>query len=907
MAKKEKIVLIDTSALVYRAFHALPPLTTKKGELVNAVYGFTSILLKVLKELKPGYVVCAFDKKGPTFRHKAFEAYKAHRPPTPPELDSQFTIVRQVLETLNIPIFEKAGFEADDIIGALNQEKGELESIIVTGDLDELQLIDPKTKVYTMRRGFSDTIIYDQEKVKERYGLEPLQLIDYKALKGDPSDNIPGVPGIGEKTALDLIQKYGSLENVYQNLEDLKPNLKTTLEDYKDQAFLSRDLSQIITDIPLDFELEKCRTHDFNRQKVFDLFQELGFKSLLNKLPASLQKEEKEKPSRVSYQAISDEKSFLELLKNIQKQKVLSLDTETTSKDALKADLVGLCLSFKEGQGFYIPLGHDHGEQLNINFVLERLKPVFESPKVVKIGHNLKYDFLVLKKYNVHLSLPFFDTMIAAYLINPGVKAQKLEELAFSELGVEMQPIHELIGKGKNEILFSAISIKQALDYAAEDADIAFRLYNHLLPHLKKEKLFDLFSKIEMPLIPVLAQMEWDGIKINKNFLKKLSSNFDLKIKNLEKNIWQKGGEKFNINSPLQLKKILFEKLKLAELEGLKEVLKKVKTGGFSTSASMLEKLKHYHPIIDDILEYREFVKLKTTYIDALPLLVDPKTSRVHTSFNQAITATGRLSSSNPNLQNIPVRTPTGSQIRKAFIAEKGFQIFSFDYSQIELRVIASFACDPKMIAAFKNKEDIHKRTAAEVFGIPLEKVGSKERRIAKTINFGIIYGISSYGLTQGIGISQIQAQEFIEKYFLIHQGIASYIKETIEKARENGYVETFLGRRRYLPEINSPNFQIRAAAERMAINMPIQGTAADLIKKAMIEIDDHLKKSKLKARMVLQIHDELIFEMPPQEMEILAPQIKKVMEKTIKLSVPIVVDISYGKNWGELKPFVIK
>ncbi|RJO61543.1 DNA polymerase I [candidate division WS5 bacterium] len=942
--KKQKFVVFDGNAVVHRAYHAMPPMTTKKGELVNAVYGYSSMMLKVLAELKPDYVAVAFDMQAPTFRHEEYKEYKATRVKGPEDLYEQFLRVREVTEALNIPIFEKKGFEADDIIGTLAcvAPKG-IEVIIVTGDLDELQLVDKRTKVYTMRRGFTDTVLYDEKAVLDRYGFGPDKLVDYKALRGDPSDNIPGVAGIGEKSAMSLIQKYGSVENIYKNIDDLTGSLKNKLEAGRENALLSKRLSQIVCDVSVKLNLDKCCTYDFDRQKVFKVFQELGFKSLLNRLPkeelqqglfaegsnsakTALAKEDKIHIKKADYKIITEEKDLDKLTKSFAKEKIIAVDTETDSQIAVSANLVGISISKKEGEAYYIPVGHEvkseklkvksdgfrtsqndetnlDSRQLPKELVLEKLRPILENKRVKKVGHNLKYDYIVFKNAGITLNGIYFDTMIVAYLLNQNLRSPKLDDVAFSEIGIEMIHIHEIIGKGKNEINFKDAEIEKAYKYACEDADVALRLYHHLREELAEKKQKGLYERIEAPLIPILAEMEIAGVLVDEKVLEKSSREMGSRTKKLEKEIHKMGGDVFNINSPSQLQKILFEKLRLQEKIDDPRELKKLKSGGFSTGAGELEKLSGTHKIIGKISEYRELTKLKSTYLDTLPNLINPRTGRIHTSFNQAITATGRLSSSDPNLQNIPIRTEEGKEIRKAFIAPKGKKLLCVDYSQIELRIVAHISGDKVMTETFRRADrDIHTATAAKVYGVKESEVTANMRRNAKAVNFGIIYGVSPHGLKQSTGMSREEAHDFIEKYFKVHTGIKKYTKEIIEVAKKVGYVDTLFDRRRYLPEINSNNFAVRGQAERMALNMPIQGTAADLIKMAMIEIAKDLPKISPDTQMLLQVHDELVFEVPDKDIKKVTKFVTDKMDNVIKLSVPITAVAESGQNWAECK-----
>ena len=864
------------------------------------------IFLNMLKELKPSLVAVAFDYPKPTFRHKIYKAYKAKRVKAPQELYDQIPKIKEILKALNIPIFEKPGYEADDLIGAIDKKaKNKVdETIIVTGDLDHLQLVDEKTKVYTMKRGLTDTVVYDQKGVKNRYGLKPEELLDFKGLRGDPSDNIPGIPGIGEKTAAELISNYGSIEGIYKNIEKLQPRLQKLLKGKQSKAELAKELVTIKSDIPIEFDLQKCALHDFDRTKVVKIFQELEFKSLLPKLPTPAETAQKslfgvstapaEKARKVegNYQIIGSEKQLSELISKLKKSKGLVIDIETDRLDAVTGRIIGLSFSYKEKQAFYLPFTTEKDAKDN----LKKLKAVLENPKIPKYGHNLKYDYMVLKRYGVELAPIAFDTMIASYLLNPQTRAHNLDQIAFVELGYEMIPISELIGTGKKQKLLSEVPVKKTAIYSCEDADISFRLYKRFAPQLKKEKLEDLFYKIEIPLVKVLADMELVGIKLNTVYLSKLSKKVNQKISVLKQKIYKTAGLRFNISSTQQLSQVLFDKLKIST-----NGIKRTKTGR-STAASELEKLKGKHEIIDLIREYRELSKLKNTYLDALPKLVNPKTDRLHTNFNQTITATGRLSSSNPNLQNIPVRTELGEEIRKSFVVDKGSLLISADYSQIELRIVASLAKDKKMIQAFENDEDIHLATAAEIFGKADAKVTPQMRRVAKTVNFGVLYGMSPYGLAQSLGIEQEKAGLFIKKYFSVYSGVRDYIADVISETRKSGHVETLSGRRRYLPEINSGMPQVRRAAERMAINMPAQGTAAEIMKLAMIAVADYLEKTKAKDQLLLQVHDELVFEVPKADVKKTTQKIKNIMERVFKLAVPLKVDIKVGPNWKEME-----
>ena len=906
MANK-KFIIIDGNSLLHRAWHALPPLTTKTGEITNAVYGFTMILLRVLKDLKPDYLAVAFDSRGPTFRHQEFKEYKAQRIKQPDEFYQQFPRVKEILENFGIKYLEVPGYEADDIIASLKlkTQSLKLKTIVVSGDLDLLQLVDKQTEVYTLKKGITEVAIYDEKAVKERYGLKPEQMIDFKALRGDPSDNILGVKGIGEKTALELIKKFGSLENLYQNLDqaEIKDRVKTILKEQKENAFFSKKLVTIKKNVPLKVNLDDLKMTQPDKEKIINLFQKLEFHSLLSRVlnlltPIEADKKEEQtqfKPKINDYVLIDSKEKFENFLAELKKQKEFALDTETTGLNPFEAKLLGISFSWQAGKAFYLPIN-------NFQFSLSDLKSILENPAIKKIGHNIKYDFEVLENFGIKLAGIFFDTMVAAYLLNPGKRTYSLDFLVFAEFGFQMTTLESLIGKkGKKQIPIEMLPIKKLADYSCADADYTWRLKQKLESQLKtRGKLWWVFEKIEMPLIEVLAKMEKNGLKIDLDFLKNLSAEVKKDLEKLETKIFNLTGEKFNLNSPSQLKDVLFNKLKIP-IKGLS----KTKTG-VSTAASELDKLKTAHPVIPLILEYRELSKLYSTYLETLPKLVNPKTLRLHTSFNQTITATGRLSSSEPNLQNIPVRTELGKKIRQAFIAENGYSLISADYSQIELRIIASLSQDKKMIDFFQEGKDIHQMTAAEIKGLPPEKVTPEMRRLAKTVNFGIIYGLGRTGLAESAGISKEEAEKFIEKYFKIYHQVKEYIEKLKKEAQEKEYAETLFGRRRYLPEIVSDVQVLKAEAERAAINMPIQGLVADLIKLAMIELDKKLSVFGEAVKMVLQIHDELLFEVKDEKVKEVVKIIKEVMENPpIKLAVPIKVEIRTGKNWGTLKDFI--
>jgi len=904
---KQRLIIIDGNALIHRSFHALPPtLRTQKGVLVNAVYGFTSFLLKALSEFNPEYVVLTLDKKGPTFRHEAYTEYKATRVKAPDELYEQIPLVKEVATAFNIPIFELSGFEADDLIGTIcekTKKEKDLEKIIITGDLDTLQLIDENTKVYTMSRGLNDSVLYDAQAVYARYNLGPEQIIDYKALRGDVSDNIPGVKGIGEKTASDLIAEFKDLNGVYRAVEENNKNIKSRiielLKTNQQNAYLSQKLATINKEAPIEFSLQKITFSSFSLDKVLKIFSELEFKSLLlkvkalkektNKTDAILNEKLSSKERTTNYELITDEKKFISFLEKLKKQKEFSLSILASDPDPFKSTLIGLAFSWKEGEAFFVKTNKEN---------LKLLQPILNNPEIKKNGHNIKQGWRVLKNNNLNLEGISFDAMIASYLLNPGNRQHNLESIVFNDLGLEKMNSQNTKKTEATQLSldFKEINLEKISLYTCEEADYINRLTKILKKRLQEEGLWELFNEMEMPLIKVLGQMEENGIKLSLPLISDLRKIVGEKIIKLEKNIYQLAGEKFNINSTKQLKEILFVKLKISTSN-----IKKTKTG-FSTAEDELEKLENNHPIIPFLREYRELNKLQTTYLNALGEMINPKTGRIHTSFNQTITATGRLSSSDPNLQNIPIKTKEGQEIREAFIAAPGYKLLGLDYSQIELRLAAHLSGDKKLIKAFKNNEDIHTATAAEINDVSLKDVTKKMRREAKAINFGILYGQGPHGLSQSASIPYYQANEFIKKYFLAYPNIKKMIEKTIKDAQKNSYAITLFGRKRPLPEINSNLVFIRKSAERMATNTPIQGTAADMIKMAMIKISKLINGKEEEIKMLLQIHDELIFEIKKDKLNFYAPKIKEIMENIMPLKVPVIVDENSGNNWGDLK-----
>ena len=902
---KPRLVLFDGNALVHRAFHALPPLTVSKtGEMVGATYGFALMLLKAISELKPTHYAIAFDRKAPTFRHQLFDQYKAQRPPTPDELVNQLGRVRELVEAFHIPIFELDGYEADDVLGTLSQQAGrqDIDTVIVTGDADAMQLVSPRVKVFTPKKAFGDTILYDEAAVSQKYGVKPEQIADFKGLVGDASDNIPGVPGVGEKTAVKLLQQFGTIDQIYDHIDEVAPpKVQARLRQNEALARQSKELATIVTQTPITLNLDDCQISHYDRHRVAELFRELEFFSLLPKLPETEEipsqiptQVKAELPPQQDYHIVNTTSALDGLLNRLSTAKSIAFDTETTSLNAMLAQLVGISLSPAPGEAYYIPVGHvgwGQVEQLPLEQVISRLKPLCEDATLAKLAHNGKYDITVLAEYGVTVNNLAFDTMLAAYLL--GEKSLGLKALAFSKLGIEMTPITALIGSGAKQLSMSQVEVNQAANYSCADADITGQLTELLKPELHQQGLWKLFSEVEMPLIPVLIHMERNGVALDTDLLRQMSHQLGEQLLRREAEIYNSVGHQFNINSPQQLSSVLFQELKLPPARKTK--------GGYSTGAPVLEELRGVHPVIEFILDYRQLAKLKSTYIDALPGLINPKTGRVHTSFSQTRTATGRLSSSEPNLQNIPVRGELGRKVRNAFVAPSGFCLLSGDYSQIDLRALAHLSGDPSLLTAFHQDKDIHTATAAQLFNVDASQVTLDMRRLAKTVNFGVIYGMSDYGLEQATELSREEAAQFITSYFEKYPGVKQYLESTKEQARKLGYVQTLLGRRRFIPEINSSNRQVREAAERMAINMPVQGTSADIIKVAMINLEREMDKRHLRSKMLLQVHDELIFEVPEDELEEMRQLVPEIMSTALELSVPLKVDIKTGSNWGEM------
>jgi DNA polymerase I len=1013
--KRQKLMIVDGHAMIHRAFHAVPEdLTTSKGEVVNATFGFTSILIKELGDIKPDYIAVAFDRPTPTFRHLEYAAYKAHRPTLPDIMRPQFGRIREIVEAFGIPIYEMDGYEADDVIGTLSVQatlQG-VDTIILTGDMDTLQLVNEHVRVKIAKRGISDITDYGIPQVMERYGLPPEKLPDFKGLVGDTSDNIPGVPGIGPKTATKLLTEYGDLEGVLAHVDELSPKEQRLLREQSAQALQSKHLATIVREVPVQLDLEASRAGQVRREQAVALFRELEFRTLVDKIPGgtgsapdsspavvekpqpepipaldeelieaaplgivsiltppappalasitlptaqssppgagkpevatgvtTAEQDELMQPSlfetietaparqlrhpvipqngkaeeintlfidaRESMQTkttiIDDVEALQDLVQRLRRASAFALDTETTSDDPWHADLVGMSFAMTPGEAYYIPVGHvqtadgsEAGKQLPLAYVLAQLKSVLEDANTRKYCHNAKYDLLMFLRNGITVKGLTFDSMVGAYLIDPGRRGLGLKDQVFQRLGHVMTEIAKLIGTGSKAISMAQVAIPLAADYAGADADMTLRLVGSISEELRRYQLLDLFYNIEMPLLPVLMQMEIYGVALDGVFLRELDARFTEQIHALEKEIYDSVGHQFNINSTRQLGEILFTELKLPSG-------KKNKTG-YSVSADVIENLRGKHPMVDHLLEYRQFTKLKSTYVDGLLALMD-ETGRVHTTFSQTTASSGRLSSSNPNLQNIPIRTEVGRQLRRAFIAAPGYRLLTADYSQIELRILAHITHEPRLVEAFNQNEDIHNITAASLFNIALAEVTKDQRRLAKTVVYAVLYGQSAFGLAQITNMSTGEASEFIKRYHETFPHIKEYVERTLNQARKQGYVNTMYGRKRFFPDMAGLPFNERQALEREAINMPIQGSNADLIKIAMIRIQHAIAQQRLRTRMILQVHDELVFEVPDDELDAARKLVRREMEGVEKLLVPIKVEMKIGRNWYEAEP----
>jgi DNA-directed DNA polymerase len=925
----KKLFLLDAYALIFRGYYAFikNPRINSKGMNTSAIVGFMNSLLEVIRKEQPHLLAVCFDKGGSQQRTAIYPEYKANRDETPEAIRLAIPYIHQILEAMRIPIIEKEGYEADDIIGTLSKqaEKQGYTVYMVTPDKDYSQLVSPHIFMYKPARGGNEVEIWGVEEVKENFQVEyPEQVIDLLGMMGDAVDNIPGLPGVGEKTAQKLLKEFGSLENLLANTDKLKGKLRENIEANKEKGLLSKTLARILLDVPVTFDEKDFELSAPQMDKIKPIFEELEFRTMLATLqkafgvapaaqpdlfslaglsspvatqpmfaeavPTQKLKTIKEVPHQ--YQLLTTQAEVEALLPELLVQKEVCFDTETTSLNELEAKIVGLALSWEVHKGYYILFPEDFdlaGQWLSV------LKPFFESTTILKIGQNLKYDLKVLTNYGIEVCGQLFDTMIAHYLLNPDMR-HNMDLLSEAYLGYTPIAIDTLIGKkGKGQLTMRAVPAELQKEYAVEDTDVTLQLKHTFLPLLEKDQMTKLFTEVEAPLVKVLAQMEYEGIRLDTHFLGELSKEINTDLIALQTTIFDQAGESFNLSSPKQLGDILFEKLKLLSKP------KKTKTGQYATSEEVLSQLAAEHPIVANVLEFRALQKLQSTYIEALPREVNPRTGRVHTTFMQAVTATGRLSSNQPNLQNIPIRTPRGSQIRKAFVPRnEDYTLLSADYSQIELRIIAALSEEDHMIEAFLQGQDIHRSTAAKVFAVPIEEVTKEQRSHAKTVNFGIIYGVSAIGLSQQTSLTRSQSKELIDTYYQTYPKLKGYIEKQIAFAREHGYVETILGRRRYLPDVYSRNQVVRGAAERNAVNAPIQGSAADIIKIAMVRIAQRLEREHLSTRMLLQVHDELLFDVPKPELEVVTPLIREEMQQAYKLSVPLIVEIGTGNNWLE-------
>jgi DNA polymerase-1 len=926
------LFLIDGHALAYRMYFALTRgsgggrWVTSSGEPTAGIYGFTSVLLRILEQEDPDYLAVAFDT-GKTFRDEIFPDYKGTREKMPEDLRPQIERIKQLVDVFNIPRLEMDGYEADDVLGSVARQ-AVIEGLgvkIFTGDRDLLQLVDDRVIVNLPGRSLADAKDYYPSDVEAYMGVRPDQIVDYKALVGDSSDNIPGVSGVGKKTTEALLRDYDTLDGIYEHLEELKPGIKKKLETDRENAYLSQKLAAIILDLQIPLDLEMARPDHYEPDKIQALFRELEFRSLIKRLdglsqrygkgatqsgeqlslfggPPKLQDSDshsKIQSGSLKVQIVDTDASLQELVSRLKDADVIAFDTETTSTDQMEAELVGISLALQTGAGFYIPVGHQQGVQLGLEVVLEALRDPLMDPKIPKAGHNLKYDYVMLARYGLKVSPLSFDTMIAEWLINPASRNLGLKNLAWVRLDHRMTEIEELIGKGKNQISMADVPISDVAAYAADDAAIVLSLMPILQSEMESSGVFLLFQELEMPLVKVLAEMEMTGISLDTPFLDSMSDQLGSRLKEIEDLIHNAVGTTFNINSTQQLSKALFETLKLNPPVGTR----KTASGFFSTAASVLETLRGVHPVVDWVLEHRELAKLKSTYVDALPNQVNPRTKRVHTSYNQAGSRTGRIASSNPNLQNIPIRTDLGRMVRHAFVASPGHLLLAVDYSQVELRIVAHMAQDEAMMAAFRAGKDIHATTASAIYGVELDEVSKAQRRHSKAINFGLIYGMSAFGLTRTTDLTLAESEDFVAAYFMQFPGVKGYLDGIRKLAAERGYVETLLGRRRYFPGLVNPsNQQIRMREEREAINAPIQGTAADIMKIAMLQVRDALSQSGLPVKILLQVHDELVLECPTEVLGETSALVQRVMENAYSLDVPLKTEARFGSNWGKLQ-----
>ncbi|MDC0882286.1 DNA polymerase I [Candidatus Marinimicrobia bacterium] len=895
---KKKLFIVDGYAILYRAHYALirNPLITSYGFHTSALFGFANHIIKLINDEKPDYLVCAFDSKEKTFRHKMYSNYKANRPEMPIELQHQIPHLWEVLEAMNIPVLKKPGFEADDIIGTITNSvsDSQIESYIVSGDKDFMQLINDKVFLYAPGKRNYPPVIYDRQGVIKKWGLPPEKIIDLLALMGDSSDNVPGVSGVGVKTAVKLLKEYDNIESVLDNASKIKnKRVYDGLTNGRDSAYLSKELVTIVKDVDVDTSIEKFITNSFNREDLSKKFKELEFHGLLKYVSVDDVDIKTKKIEKV-YKTILNIDELKELVRKVQSSDMVSIDLETTSVNPMVAEIVGVSISFKKNEGFYVPVLYLEKNKNNfgtddLKIVLENIKGFLENDKIKKVGQNIKYDTLIFSRNGINVTGIYFDTMVAASILNPSARSYKLDMLSIEFLNYTMVPIEDLIGRGKDQITMDMVPIEKAAYYAAEDADIVLQLSQIFISKLEENKQMDFFIDIEMPLITVLTKMELEGVFVDQESLNAMSVKIGDRLDILVKEIYKISDTEFNVNSTQQLAKILFDDLKLTQIKKR------------STAENVLKELIQEHELPILILEYRKLNKLKNTYVDALPTVINLDTNRIHSTFNQTIASTGRLSSTNPNFQNIPIRTKEGREIRKSFVTQReNWEILSADYSQIELRIMAHLSEDLELCNAFNANLDIHTRTASLIYNVSIEDVQPDMRRTAKVINFGIMYGAGPFRISQELGISRKASQEIIKEYFNQYSGVKKYISATLDKARSDNYVETLLGRRRSVWDINSQNALKRQAAERIAINMPIQGSAAELIKIAMIDVQKNIELEHLSSKLILQIHDELLFEFPVEEKDVLIPLVKKSMENAMKLKVPIIVDYGSGKDWFE-------
>ena len=921
LERKPLLLLMDGHAMVHRAWHAFqqPLNVSRTGEEVRGVYGFLNTFLRTLSDWNPTHCAISFDLSKPTFRHHRYDEYKAQRPPTPPELRAQFPHVRRMMEAFGVPIFEEEGYEADDVLGTLCRlaEGLEIETLVLTGDTDELQLVSPWVRVL-LTYSVQQKTVYDVAKVRERYGgLGPDRVPDVKALEGDASDNIPGVPGVGNKTAIRLLNEYGSVEGIYENLDMISPpRIQQNLRESKEQAHEGKFLTTIVRDVPIQFELEKSRFWTYDRSKVVEILRELEFFSVVSRVPdptgdaaTAVQTELPitEQTRETSYEVVDTVEALNALVQELGSSEGFSFDTETTSADPMNTKLVGLSFSNAPGRGWYLPVGHDDGRQVPLETALDKIRPLFECGAVPKAAHNANYHMTVLANNDMPVDNLALDTMVAAHIC--GRNALELKPLALQSLGIEMTEVSALIGTGRKQITMAQVPIEKATEYAATKADVTEQLRRVLSDEVEKKGGRPVLENVELPLTPVLVKMQVNGVCLDAGVLEQMSEELGEEISAIEAKMYEVVGHEFNINSSQQLGDVLFQELRLPHIKRTQK--------GYSTDASSLEAIRQMidrgeaedvdpkaPQVLKQVLEYRQRTKIKSTYVDALPGLVNPRTGRIHTRYNQTGSATGRVSSNDPNVQNIPVRTELGRRVRKAFVAEKrpDWTLLAADYSQIELRILAHLSKDSGLIEAFHSGLDIHAATASSVYGVPVDEVTQDMRRIAKIMNFGVVYGLSPFGISRQTGLSSEDGRAFIDNYFGTYPSIHEYIESVKAQVRSSGYVETLKGRRRYLPEVRSSNFNVRAAGDRMAINMPIQGTAADILKIAMVLVQERLDALGLRSMMIVQVHDELIFEVPQDELEGMKQVVVELMPSALELAVPLDVELKTGYTWGDME-----